>query len=182
MKTEQTSEFEKELMKSCILNRTFGVPEVTIGWYGSRRVDFVEINTKGIIRCYEIKVTKHDFHSKHGHNFVGHYNYYVMPKELYQEVKDEVPDWVGVMVEGLETVKKSRKQFVKDYERMKLYIIRSMSREVKKAFESQDVAELTYWRSKCKYLEKKNREYCSQLVKEKRNVRSRAKGKNSRYK
>ena len=159
MKTEQTNEFEKELMKSCIMNRTFGVPEVTIGWYGHRRVDFMEINTKGIIRCYEIKVTKHDFRSKHGHSFLGHYNYYVMPEKLYQEVRDEIPYHVGVFVEGLRQVKKARRCAVKDLENMKLYIIRSMSREVKKAFESVDVAELTYWRSQCSYLKKKNAEY-----------------------
>lgn len=46
----------------------------------------------------EIKVTKDDFHSKHGHNFVGNANYYVMPKELYNEVKSEIPDDIGVII------------------------------------------------------------------------------------
>ena len=57
MKTPETIKLEKALMKSTELRRTFGVPEVTIGWYGKQRVDFMETNTRAIIRCYEIKVT-----------------------------------------------------------------------------------------------------------------------------
>lgn len=50
------------------------------------------------ISCYEIKVSKSDFHSSNGHNFVGNANYYVMPKELYLQVKDEIPEHVGVII------------------------------------------------------------------------------------
>ena len=50
------------------------------------------------ITAMEIKVTKDDFHSKHGHNFVGNANYYVMPKELYNEVKSEIPEDIGVII------------------------------------------------------------------------------------
>lgn len=49
------------------------------------------------IICFEIKVTKSDFHSQHGHNFVGNLNYYVMPLDLYKEVKDEIPEHIGVV-------------------------------------------------------------------------------------
>ena len=48
--------------------------------------------------AFEVKVTKEDFHSKHGHNFVCNANYYVMPKELYQQVKEEIPEDIGVIV------------------------------------------------------------------------------------
>lgn len=48
--------------------------------------------------CYEIKITKSDFKSKNGHNFVGNKNYYVMPKELYSKVKDIVEEDVGVIL------------------------------------------------------------------------------------
>lgn len=160
-------------MKSCILNRSFGVTEVTIGWYGRKRVDFVEVNTKGDIRCYEIKVTKSDFHSKNGHNFVGHYNYYVMPKSLYEQVRKEIPDHIGVYVEGLHSVKKAKRKNIRNAENLKLYVIRSMAREVKKAFESEDVAELTYWRSKCSYLKKKNQEYYTRMNKAEQELRRR---------
>lgn len=51
-----------------------------------------------IITCVEIKISVSDFHSDHGHNFVGHCNYYAMPTELYKKVKDEIPDGVGVLL------------------------------------------------------------------------------------
>lgn len=51
-----------------------------------------------LITCYEMKITKSDFKSKHGHNFVGNHNFYVMPKELYPKVKDLVEDGVGVIL------------------------------------------------------------------------------------
>lgn len=58
-----------------------------------------------LIACYEIKISKADFKSKHGHNFVGNANYYVMPKALYEEVKDQIPDDIGVIlyIEGKTT-------------------------------------------------------------------------------
>jgi len=49
-------------------------------------------------RCYELKVSKSDFKSIAKISFIGHYNYYVMPKPLYDVVKDEIPNFVGVMV------------------------------------------------------------------------------------
>lgn len=53
---------------------------------------------KILITCYEIKVSKADFRSKNGHNFIGHCNYYVMPRELYNDVKDEIPLEIGAIV------------------------------------------------------------------------------------
>lgn len=48
--------------------------------------------------CFEIKISKSDFKSKNGHNFVGNYNYYVIPKELYTEVKDMVSADIGIIL------------------------------------------------------------------------------------
>lgn len=48
--------------------------------------------------CYEIKITKSDFKSKNGHNFVGNKNYYVIPKELYPQIIDLVEKDVGVIL------------------------------------------------------------------------------------
>ena len=62
--------------------------EVTIGWYGKERVDYLTYDTNGVWRCYEIKVSKSDFYSKSHNTFLGHFNYYVMPEELYEQVKD----------------------------------------------------------------------------------------------
>lgn len=55
-------------------------------------------NMDVLIVCYEIKITKADFKGKHGHNFVGNANYYVMPKSLYEEVKDQIPEDIGVVI------------------------------------------------------------------------------------
>jgi hypothetical protein len=49
-------------------------------------------------RCYELKVTKSDFHSKAKLSFIGHYNYFVLPLKLYQEVADEIPAKIGVLI------------------------------------------------------------------------------------
>lgn len=49
-------------------------------------------------RCYEIKSSKQDFYSPHKWTFVGHYNYFVMPENLYEEVKKDIPKGVGCLV------------------------------------------------------------------------------------
>ena len=49
------------------------------------------------ITCFEIKISKEDFKSPNGHNFHGHHNYYVMPHELAEELKYEVPAHIGVI-------------------------------------------------------------------------------------
>lgn len=73
---------------------------MTVGWYGKERVDYITYDTKGIWRCYEIKVSKSDFHSKAKKTFVGHYNYFVLTRELYDEVKEEIPNHIGAYVWG----------------------------------------------------------------------------------
>lgn len=51
-----------------------------------------------LIQCYEIKISKSDFKSKNGHNFVGNLNFYVVPSELYESIKDYVPDDIGIII------------------------------------------------------------------------------------
>lgn len=63
------------------------------------RVDCITYNkSKEEWRFYELKLTKSDFHSKCAHSFYGHLNYYVVPEELYDKIKEEVPPHVGVYV------------------------------------------------------------------------------------
>lgn len=47
--------------------------------------------------CFEVKISKEDFHSEHGHNFHGHRNYYVMPAPLAKELKHEIPVHIGMI-------------------------------------------------------------------------------------
>lgn len=158
-KTDDTIQLEKAIRRATHKMGTFGCFEVTIGFGGKERVDFMTYDTTGIFRCYEIKVTKSDFHSKHKHSFVGHYNYFVLTKELYEQVKDEIPDWVGCYVGDCSyCVKKPKKQDIdnKEYttrrtvggrstqisipwtEMLKDSLIRSLTRDSQKLFKEGD--------------------------------------------
>ena len=110
IKTEGTIKLEHEIWKTTNKQGVFGCLEVTIGWYGRERVDYMTYDTKGVWRCFEIKVSKSDFHSKAHNTFVGNYNYYVMPKVLYDEVKDEIPNHVGVWADGFTETKMNKVQ------------------------------------------------------------------------
>lgn len=48
-------------------------------------------------RCFELKVTKADFHSHAKLSFIGHYNYFVLPYKLYTQLKAEIPAQIGVL-------------------------------------------------------------------------------------
>lgn len=91
MKTVETVALEKAIRRATYKMGTFGCYEVTIGYGGKERVDHMTYDTKGIFRCYEVKVSKADFHSAAVKSFVGHYNYYVLTRELYDQVKEEIP-------------------------------------------------------------------------------------------
>lgn len=109
MKTAETVALEKAIRRATRKTGVFGCYEVTIGFCGRERVDYMTYDTKGVFRCYEIKVSKADFHSAAAKSFVGHYNYYVLTRELYNQVKEEIPDWIGVYI-GDYCAKKAKKQ------------------------------------------------------------------------
>ncbi|MDE7444774.1 MAG: hypothetical protein K2N15_03605 [Lachnospiraceae bacterium] len=131
--------------------RIYWAREVTFDYatQNAVRVDFMKFkpvnNTvsgieKGDFYCYEVKSSVEDFHSKNGHNFIGDFNYYVMPEEVFEKVKNEIPYHVGVFVldgmhyrggwHNLKYVKKAKR---KDRERpvseMLLMMFRSAARE-----------------------------------------------------
>lgn len=131
--------------------RIYWAREVTFDYatQNAVRVDFMKFkpvnNTvsgieKGDFYCYEVKSSIEDFHSKNGHNFIGDFNYYVMPEEVFEKVKNEIPHNVGVFVpdgmhyrgewHNLKYVKKAKR---KDRERpvseMLLMMFRSAARE-----------------------------------------------------
>lgn len=68
---------------------------------------------KGDFYCYEIKSSVADFTSKHGHNFIGDLNYYVMPEEVATVVRTQIPWNVGILIPdtcgGLQVFKKARR-------------------------------------------------------------------------
>ena len=88
--------------------RIYWAKEVTFDYSSLSpiRVDYMEFrpvnNTisgieHGDVYVYEIKSSVEDFHSKNGHNMIGDYNYYVMPEEVFEKVKTEIPYAVGVL-------------------------------------------------------------------------------------
>jgi hypothetical protein len=134
-KTELTMELEQSIHRNTNKQGTFGCFEVTIGWFGRERVDYMTYDTQGIWRCYEIKTSKSDFYSKAHKTFVGHYNYFVMPKKLYEEVKDDIPSHIGVYAEGSYALKKAKKQeLTVDEQILKNSMIRSLCREAEKLY------------------------------------------------
>lgn len=136
MKTSKTQAIESILMEAYKLH--YGCHEVTIG-FGTAvngRVDYMVMDSKGIIKCFEIKVSKSDFRSGNINSFEGDLNYYVLPHELFAEIKGEVPDFVGVYVcdeqyRYLTSVKKAKRQKITPERRLELtqYLARSLSRE-----------------------------------------------------
>jgi len=132
--------------------RIYWAKEVTFDYAtdSAVRVDFMKFkpvnNTvsgieKGDFYCFEVKSSVEDFRSKNGHNFVGDFNYYVMPEDVYEKVKSEIPHKVGVYVplgkhrQGncfyLESVKKAvRKDRERPVSEMLLMMFRSAAREM----------------------------------------------------
>lgn len=125
--------------------RIYWAKEVTFDYLSgnSIRVDymrFVPLNNsvsgieKGDFYCYEIKSSVADFKSKNGHNFIGDYNYYVMPEDVYVSVVDQIPWDVGVALpqfDGLFIAKKARrKDRTRPTSEMLLMMWRSSRREV----------------------------------------------------
>lgn len=97
-KTETTKKLEKLLENKFNTRNDFYVFECTLGWYGREIVDCVMYNCQREVRCYEIKQSVQDFHSKNKLSFFGNYNYFVMPYNLYEKVKNEIPPQIGVYV------------------------------------------------------------------------------------
>lgn len=101
MKTKLTKQLESTLYQYCLKQGAYVVEEVAMP-ADKGIVDTLSYQQlpDGQIewRCYELKVTKADFHSKAKLSFIGHYNYFVLPQQLYLEVQSEIPDHIGVLI------------------------------------------------------------------------------------
>lgn len=100
------------------------------------RVDLLQYTTKGEWTFYEIKVTKSDFYSKCKLSFKGHLNYFILPNELYEQVKQDIPSRIGVYTasqRGMYCVKKAkRKELEVDHGEMLFNLMQALSREYRK--------------------------------------------------
>ncbi len=128
-------------------SRIYWAREVTFDYSSDHavRVDYMRFkpvnNTvggieKGDFYCYEVKSSVADFHSKNGHNFIGDFNYYVMPQEVYAAISLEIPFGVGVYCprDGeLKSIKKARRSNRdRPVSEMILMMFRSAARDRKK--------------------------------------------------
>ena len=150
MKTPLTIEIESSLYQYCIEQGGLVVEEVTMP-DDQGIVDTLSCLTKfdgsREWRCYELKVTKADFRSTAKLSFVGHYNYFVLPSKLYEEVKTEIPTGIGVLVYRPYTVeeempasgtfliakKAAKKELAVPEEALTNRFMASLFREVRKA-------------------------------------------------
>ena len=141
MKRKETICLENTLIKQTKEKRIYGCEEITIGFYrnghGDEIVDFMTMDSKGIIKCYELKVTLQDLKSDAKKSWYGHFNYLVVTQELYSKVDnwdDYIPQDIGIIVgkgekyQYLESKRRSKKKTLsKDDEIMlKESMIRSM--------------------------------------------------------
>lgn len=149
MKTELTLALERGIWMATHRQGVFSAFEVTIGWSGSERVDYMTYDTSHIFRCYEIKISKADFHSMAAKTFCGHLNYFVMPFSLFKQVMNEIPKDIGVFCEAwgqnLELTKRlpcvcvkraKRRELAVSADILKDSMIRSMSRDIGKQMSS----------------------------------------------
>jgi hypothetical protein len=168
MKTEQTKALELGIWNYTNKQGVFGCFEVTIGWFGNERVDYITYDTNGVWRCYEIKISKSDFHSKNHNTFIGDFNYYIMPYDLYEQVKDEIPIGIGVYTPSengirgypeLTSQRKAKRQELKvDEQVMKDSMIRSLCREVNKQMQEGNEFRMGIVQREANRLEKTNRD------------------------
>lgn len=110
-------------------------------------VDILELNSQKGWCCYEIKISKSDFRSKAIKSFVGEYNYYLMPDELYEQVKNEIEKDIGVYTyngQYLYLKQKARKHKLIDGMDKQLYyaMVRSLNRE---RIKQKDKIEIFYY-------------------------------------
>lgn len=142
--TKKLSEMTEKLINPHKDPRIYWAREVTFDYATTHaiRVDYMRFkpvnNTvsgieKGDFYCYEIKSSIDDFNSQNGHNFIGDLNYYIMPHDVYLEVKNKIPYNVGVYCPNsgeLRVVKKaSRKDRGRPVSEMLLMMFRSSSRD-----------------------------------------------------
>jgi len=175
-KRKETLEIENKLHYMCQQRRIYGCEEVTIGFYsnghGNEIVDFCTMDSKGILRCYEIKVTLSDLKSKAKKSWYGHYNYLFVTKDLYNKIYDNldtyIPKYVGVAVpcselwsEGVEIVRNAKKQdlTIEQETMLKESMVRSMSYKLQKYREATDLSAISKLKSELRAADKDAKQY-----------------------
>ena len=177
-KRKDTKEIEALLEKIAGEKRLYGCEEVTIGFHnadkGNEICDYVLMDAKGIVKCYEIKVTVSDLKSHAKKSWYGNYNYLVATESVIEKIDTiDLPADIGIVVgvknaagrvAELKSVKKAKKRNLSNEEQLliKESLIRSM---MWKIWKYKHIEDIEYVAS----LEKQNtqlREDCLKLEEE----------------
>lgn len=136
--------------------RIYWAKEVTFDYSSSHaiRVDYMKFKPvnnsvsgieKGDFYCYEVKSSVEDFHSGHGLNFIGDYNYLIMEEKVYAAVSLEIPHYVGIYIpDGNELVcirKAKRRDRTRPTSEMLLMMFRSANRDYRKKLKEKSQKE-----------------------------------------
>lgn len=106
--------------------------------YHRDRLDMCMYDTDGTFRGIEIKRNLQDFHSSASWSWICNYNYFCMPYSLYEKVKDEIPNGIGVWViyensKNMECIKKPKYRELQCCKEDMLHMmLQGLSREYKK--------------------------------------------------
>lgn len=118
------------------------------------------MDSKGIIKCYELKVTLQDLKSDAKKSWYGHYNYLVVSRELYYKVSDwdeYIPKHIGIIVgDCLEIRRKAQRCEVPTETEIMLKesMIRSMFWKMQKYKDAQSIEKQKQLQSKIRSLER----------------------------
>lgn len=174
-------QIEETLRRMCQEKRIYGCEEVTIGFYnnghGNEVVDFCTMDSKGILRCYEIKVTLAGLKSKAKKSWYGHYNYLCVTSDLYEKIannlSDYIPDYVGVIAPsssfwsktGMAAMRDSKKQNLspEDEIMLKESMIRSMYHKLQKCRNASDLDKMSKLQSELRQSEKERKKYWNEV-------------------
>ena len=109
----------------CKLGKDYNFPNPCCHGCINRIKEIREVDM--LVTAYEIKITKQDFLSKNGHNIdnknnpIANENYYCVPKELVNDIRQYIPDHVGIISyyngsskDGLRMVKPAERIAVED--------------------------------------------------------------------
>lgn len=145
-KRPETIAIEERLYHMVQKKRVYGCSEVTIGFYGKGHgneiVDFCTMDSKGIVRCYEIKISFSDLKSKAKKSWYGHYNYLLVGEELLSRLEDVaqyIPEYVGIAIpcfdswsDGIKIIRNARKQSLSDEDEVliKESLVRTLSNKL----------------------------------------------------
>lgn len=144
--TRYLSELTEKLIDPGGDPRIYWAKEVTFDYSTAHkvRVDYMRFKPlnnsvsgieKGDFFCYEVKSSIEDFHSRNGHNFIGDFNYYIMPQEVFVAVRREIPPAVGVYCPEGDALRSAKKAWRQNRERsvseMLLMMFRSAARDRK---------------------------------------------------